>query len=136
MISRDAILAFEIRLTAREGSGERTVFHLLAHRDGTLQRQGTARLRDPAGPLQVGRINAPLQPLIDALPDAVLTQPGSYAIPGGGTPLALRISLWTVDASQAIELAYGADGDGPPRSIVDFVLQARAWSDAWYRAGR
>ena len=130
MIRRDDITALAIRLT----TGDQVVFHFLAHRDGGIQRRGTARLREPAGELHVGLTSDPIfAPLVAELPADILDQPGSYAIPGDGAPMLLQIELWTDAGAQAMAIAYGADGEGPPPSIVRFVLQARAASDPWYQ---
>jgi hypothetical protein len=130
MIHRTDIVALAIRLT----TADRVVFHFLAHRDGGLQRQGTARLRDPAGELHIGVVRDPIFPrIVEALPDDILEQPGSFAIPGDGAQMLLQIELWTAAGSQAMAIAYGADGEGPPEDIVRFVLRARELSDPWYR---
>jgi hypothetical protein len=45
----------------------------------------------------------------------------------------LQIELWTATGTQAMAIAYGADGEGPPEEVVRFVLRARELSDPWYR---
>jgi len=124
------IVALAIRLAAPD----RTLFHLLVNREGAIQRQGSARLRDPIAALHVGLTREPIfQHLVDELPAEIFEQPGSYEIPGDGTRLVLTIELWAETASQHMVIAYGAAGEGPPGEIVRFVVRAREWSDAWYR---
>ena len=130
MIRQQDIIALAIRLAAPD----RTLFHFLVNRDGAIQRQGSARLRDPIAALHVGVTREPIfQHLVDELPAEILEQPGSYEIPGGGTRLVLTIDLWTETASQHMAIAYGATGEGPPGEIVRFVVRAREWSEGWYR---
>jgi hypothetical protein len=119
-------------------NGQQALFLLLA-RDGTVNRSGSGTLSNVDADLYIGRVtptllNSALAPLTDDM----LAFMGGYDIADkSGAECRLSIGLQFKDSStNGFGFTYGAESQGPPTDIAQFVKHVVGVSEPWYQGQR
>ena len=113
---------------------EPSLFILLAA-DGTVNRLGTGAVTNKEKDLFIGRSLEPLlDKLLSNLTDEMLRFMGGYELPDKRGPLCrLSVGLqFSNGETDGFGFTYGAESEGPPREIAEFVRAAIMITKPWY----
>ena len=118
-----------------EIDGKKVLFVLLSQ-DGTVNRLGKGSVDNTENDLFIGRTPEPLiEQAKTALTDEMLNYMGGYDVPKQKGP-ACRLSIVFQFANgdeNGFGFSYGANSDGPPHEITQFVMAAIEAAEPWYR---
>ena len=112
-----------------------SLFVLLAN-DGSINRMGTGAIQNDEHDMYIGVIdNGPFNKLRAMIPDDWLTLQGRYEMSDRvGPDCELTIVLRQTEGEDvALQFIYGAESDGPPSDIIDFVSSAVNLTAQWAR---
>lgn len=122
-------------LITLEVSGQNTIFILLCS-DGTIHRKGSGKLNDITNPLVRGVSHAGhLEALMSTLDEDIFNYSGVIEKkPRAGNECALSIVLNGKRGEEFIyRVIYGDQSEGPPKELVDILLNAVKITDSWYK---
>lgn len=104
---------------------------------GALNRMGDGSDDPEARIILMKRVKEPIfEQLLEALSDDLLALVGRYSFPdpkGDLTQLLITLE-GKEDQETGFEFVYGAESDGPPEEIIDFVEYALELSDPYWEA--
>ena len=132
MTSTDSIDVVTISL---EIDGTPSLFILLAN-DGSINRMGPGSVHNTEHDMYIGVIdNKPFQKVRAKIPADWLDQSGRFEQPNRmGPECELTIGLRRTDGEDVIiQILYGAESEGPPEDVVDFVSTAVDLTANWTR---
>ena len=118
-----------------EIDGKHALFVLLSA-DGTVNRLGTGAVNNTENDLFIGHSPEPLiEQAKQALTDEMLDYMGGYDAPDQkGPSCRLSISFQFANGDQnGFGFTYGAESDGPPHEIAQFVIAAVKATDPWFK---
>ena len=110
---------------------------ILLDSDGTVNRMGTGEASNIETDLFIGKSSEPLLPsILSNLTDDMLDYMGSYDISDKRGPLCkLSIGFQFSDGhTDGFAFFYGAESEGPPFEIAEFVRAAIALTNPWYNS--
>lgn len=122
-------------LITLEVSGQNTIFILLCS-DGTIHRKGSGKLNDITNPLVRGVSHAGhLDALMSTLDEDIFNYSGVIEKkPRAGNECVLSIVLNGKRGEELIyRVIYGDQSEGPPKELVDILLNAVKITDSWYK---
>lgn len=115
--------------------GKQSLFILLSH-DGTVNRLGTGAASNSENDLFIGRSPEPLLDQVKhCLTDDMLDHMGGYDVPDKkGASCRLSIGFVFGNGEEnGFSFSYGAESQGPPHEIIDFVIAAMEATEPWYQ---
>lgn len=128
------IRSFLVTLTV----GEKKCLVVLVSRDGTINRQGDGS-QEADSALYIGSGSPGLFESLNRRFDPKWLEAAGKRIelqPQRGAPCLLRIVADVNGSAKVIECSYGADSEGPPQDLAQFVVGAVQITDPWYAEQR